>query len=292
MRSELRLAIALFLATAVWCVGPEPAAGQRRGRGEFRGGEAQWGGGPPMGRPTGPPMEGYGPMGQQWGDGGPGGSRFRGRWPAPEDMARRMEEGLKRMDANQNGLLEAEEVGEGGRRRFVEGMAQAAGMEPKFPMSIKQLQDNMRNSAAAGGPWGPGRGDSSDHGNGSNSNSAKQPLVPGFGVQKERPTVPGFGEPASGHKNASATPSAKPNPDSPSQPSSGGSSPEANRDYRRFARSLLRQYDKNGNGVLEEPEWREMRQSHWAADSDGDKVITVDELSAHLVSYSSSGGGG
>ncbi len=51
----------------------------------------------------------------------------------------------------------------------------------------------------------------------------------------------------------------------------------------RFAESLLRQYDKNKNGVLDKDEWSQM-QSRWhEADRNGDGTITLDEMIAHMA---------
>ena len=41
---------------------------------------------------------------------------------------------------------------------------------------------------------------------------------------------------------------------------------------------MLKKYDKDGSGVLEESEWKEMRGSPEKSDTDGDKKITLDEL--------------
>jgi len=61
--------------------------------------------------------------------------------------------------------------------------------------------------------------------------------------------------------------------------------------FRRFGESLIRQYDKSGNGMLEREEWKDMRPEHQAADTNPkDGVITVEELSAGLQSFSAGGG--
>ena len=52
-----------------------------------------------------------------------------------------------------------------------------------------------------------------------------------------------------------------------------------------YAKSLMRQYDKNKNGVLEKEEWRRMRGTPEKADRDGNGVITQDELTDRLVNY-------
>ncbi len=83
--------------------------------------------------------------------------------------------------------------------------------------------------------------------------------------------------------------------------SSGGSSSSTssrssgNRDkYAEYASSLVKRYDKNDNGVLEKEEWSNMSRYHHAADKNGDKVITKEELTDRLTAYAkgSSGGSG
>jgi hypothetical protein len=64
------------------------------------------------------------------------------------------------------------------------------------------------------------------------------------------------------------------------------------RRVRQYAESLLRQYDKNKNGSLERDEWSQMRGNWRDADRNGDGVITLDELAAHLSRYSRQGSGG
>jgi Ca2+-binding EF-hand superfamily protein len=61
-----------------------------------------------------------------------------------------------------------------------------------------------------------------------------------------------------------------------------GSGGDAASSMRRYAESLLRQYDRNRDGRLQREEWQEMRPEHHAADTNGDGLITVDELTAHL----------
>jgi Ca2+-binding EF-hand superfamily protein len=59
--------------------------------------------------------------------------------------------------------------------------------------------------------------------------------------------------------------------------------------YRRFAESMLRQYDTNKNGVLDRDEWSSTRPDLKAADRNGDGAITCDEMTAWLVEYSQRG---
>ena len=82
-----------------------------------------------------------------------------------------------------------------------------------------------------------------------------------------------------------------PGTSSSSSSSSGSSSPDSK--IQSYADSLLKQYDDNKDGSLQEAEWSKMRSEHHAADRNGDKVITRQELFDRLLSSSrgSSGGG-
>jgi hypothetical protein len=52
---------------------------------------------------------------------------------------------------------------------------------------------------------------------------------------------------------------------------------------RPYAESLMKQWDKNKNGVLEKEEWSQMAQRWRAADLNGDGKITLDELTAYVA---------
>lgn len=73
---------------------------------------------------------------------------------------------------------------------------------------------------------------------------------------------------------------------SSSRDSDNSSSPNVDGRIRRYAESLLKQYDKNKNGVLEKDEWSRMRGSPSEADRNGDGVLTQDELAVRLANYS------
>jgi hypothetical protein len=73
--------------------------------------------------------------------------------------------------------------------------------------------------------------------------------------------------------------------------SSGGassaSSTVAGMNMEDYARSLIKKYDKNGNMMLEADEQAALRGPAAAADADGDRVITLNELVAKLSGGSS-----
>jgi hypothetical protein len=148
---------------------------------------------------------------------------------------------------------------------------------------------------------GPG---SSRQPEGQTEQPKKESLVPGFGIQAEGPQVSGFGVPGLGAAQASASGSPRSLPSGAALPSSdgddsaaalSGSAPIASTASRdrvaSFAESMLKQYDENGNGVLEREEWGKMRTQHHAADASQDGTITKEELTAHLLAYGEKSGG-
>jgi hypothetical protein len=54
---------------------------------------------------------------------------------------------------------------------------------------------------------------------------------------------------------------------------------------RRYAERLLRQYDRNGDGVLQPEEWSKMHGNPGAIDVNRDRSITLDELTRHIIAY-------
>ncbi len=88
----------------------------------------------------------------------------------------------------------------------------------------------------------------------------------------------------SSDRGSSSSSGSSSSPSSSSSKSSSSSTPSSR--YREYARSLLRQYDKNKNGVLEKSEYSNMKESHQQADKNRDGRITLDELAGHLAGYS------
>jgi Ca2+-binding EF-hand superfamily protein len=74
--------------------------------------------------------------------------------------------------------------------------------------------------------------------------------------------------------------------------SSGGSSGGDSSRFRGYAEGMIKHYDKSKNGMLEKDEWKDMRSEHQSSDANKDGVITIDELAAHLQSYSERGSSG
>jgi Ca2+-binding EF-hand superfamily protein len=54
---------------------------------------------------------------------------------------------------------------------------------------------------------------------------------------------------------------------------------------QRYAQALVRQYDRNGDGVLDAQEWQEMHGKPALADADRDGALTAEELVDWIVAY-------
>lgn len=65
----------------------------------------------------------------------------------------------------------------------------------------------------------------------------------------------------------------------------GSVAPPAPAKVTRYAAFILARYDKDGDGVLSESEWKAMPGSPQSIDIDGDLRITFDELVRHLAVY-------
>jgi len=135
---------------------------------------------------------------------------------------------MRRMDANQNGLLEPHEVSDRARP-YIERAARSAGLNPSRPLSIRALEGAIRGSADRRDA--PGAGTSS----GSPQTAAPaDSAVPGFGHVDHLPPVLEFGEEAESLVYVE---------------------PE---DLRRAA-ERLRQHDRNRDGYIDRAEAREGR---------------------------------
>jgi hypothetical protein len=227
-----------------------------------------------------------------------GGSGDRGRSPFSSN------DFLQRLDANGDGSLDPREVPDR-MRPFVDRAARQAGVDPSRAISLRALRGGSNDSRRGGSreegppmgfrpPWeeGPPRGDDSRRreSSGSDSSSTVVPGVPGFDLPDEQlPPVPGFGgaltapvaaiprgEAGRGDSERRSSTSSGDSPSSSGPPASGEDR------TRRYAESLLRQYDNNRNGVLEPDEWATMRGDPGKGDTDGDGKLTLDELSVRL----------
>jgi hypothetical protein len=163
------------------------------------------------------------------------------------------------MDRNGNGVVEPGELDDRARG-FVERMARDAGLDPNRPMPISRLAGG---GSSRGGDRGRDRGGDRGRGDdrrGSSSSSEQlYPLIRGFGEE----SALGFGI----------------NP-----LTLDGKVVNLEKRYdRRVLESVdrtMERYDKNGNGVLEYTEWRDVswRGDPRESDLDGDGRLTKAEM--------------
>ena len=80
-------------------------------------------------------------------------------------------------------------------------------------------------------------------------------------------------------------------PSSSYGPPSGGprGSPGSGDQVKKYAEGLLKQHDKNNDGMLQRDEWKDMKTEHQGADTNGDGTITLEELTTRISAYSSGG---
>ncbi len=213
-----------------------------------------------------------------------------------EKRWRMYESFLKRLDTNKNGLIEEDEV-KGRRKSMVEKMVTRLDMEPKFPLAIDSLREGVKKRFSAKpkpGSSTPEADRSSDASKSSDTDSSKRPTpqkpsVLGFGVQQEAKPATGFG--GSTNAKVGATRAFGRSDDSTSRPSAPSASPsksgapQPDDRITRYAKSVMRQHDKNKNGQLEPDEYKSMRSYSKSADTNNDNVISMDELKVGLVEY-------
>jgi Ca2+-binding EF-hand superfamily protein len=61
---------------------------------------------------------------------------------------------------------------------------------------------------------------------------------------------------------------------------------------KKYAESLLKQYDENKDGLLQKDEWMKMRSDYHSADQNGDHVLTQEEIYVKLMALSGPNSGG
>jgi len=251
------------------------------------------------------------------GGGGQGGDRRGGGFNA-EDF-------FKRMDANENGILEPSEIPED-RRRFLERIA--GDIDWSQPVPIDKLQESMQAArermgrGGMGGRPGAGDGDLGERSRGGNSNrdganrgganrdggsgnrpdgsssvspqsTTKKPdsQVAGFGAPTATVQVRGFGgaPSATGGGAVSAVAAGA----SPATATTSGAATGPDPRIGSVAAGIIKGNDKNGDGVLEKAkgEWDDLGSTSRNSDANGDGKITLDELVAKLGNYSNQRGG-
>ncbi len=220
-------------------------------------------------------------------------------------------EWVPKLDTNGNGQIEPEELAKSPGRSFIEPALTRAGVDTKKPIPVDKLIETMSAGRSGSGSSGGGerrdgerrdernRDSSGRDGGGreergpASSSGSSGALNPPSSAPKTTSAVPGFGQTDQGSKSsgfgASTTGSASQGTKGFGSGSSGDTFVEREK-IRGFARSLVTQHDENGNGVLDEDEWGALKADQKLADSDGDKKITVEELSAKLANFGTSSG--
>lgn len=170
-----------------------------------------------------------------------------------------MAELLRRLDRNRDGVLQPEEIPRGARLQVVLA-ARRSGLDPRKPLPLAELTRSIDSPRAE--PVAPAKPTPTEASG--ESKEEPKPLVgsegsasvrvPGFGVPDSRSPVPGFGVPPPAARVSKTDSSAE----SQSGEESASSTPLADKRIRRYAMSMLAQYDKNKNGKLEREEWSRM----------------------------------
>ncbi len=191
----------------------------------------------------------------------PGGPDPRGR---RGDRFSRLEGFLRTMDANRDGIIQQNEVPPE-RQGMYRMMSMRLGQDPSQGISIQKLRDTMARRRGPSRPdearissagESPGKQDSSQ----SKPDQAQaEPLVPGFGTDREPAPVAGFG--------ARTGPTGR--------IVLGTIDPEA--------RAMLSRYDRNRNGVLDRDEWGGLRGNPHELDRNRDGKITLAELASDAL---------
>lgn len=209
----------------------------------------------------------------------------RRRWGRePDDQqsvqreAERRREFMSRLDRNRDGTITREEVGDRWWGR-IEEQAQAAGLDTSGPISLEGYL-NARQSQETTRLRERQRTE--------NPTAFLEPI--------ERPPAPGFDQPLSDSEQfmlhpdrpqvVDMTASGEAGSQTTTQRASGSAASESRDDRtERYASSLIERYDKNGNKILEQDEWKEMRGNPGDSDKNNDGRITKDELIARFSRF-------
>jgi hypothetical protein len=225
---------------------------------------------------------------------------------------------LKRLDKNDNGQIEPDEVTSDRARGFIDQAATRAGLDPKQPLSVEKLSSALKTEGDEDkeGEDKPKEGETAKPAEGSKPAASAEtpktetppaatepakvtpPLVPGFGVATTIKPPPGFDPPATSQKtstgasrNGSGTSSTRGTFSGGNSNSAGSADKrEQSQKFRRYAEGLMKRYDESNNGVLERDEWKKMSGDPEKADANKDGTVTVEELTDRLASYGSDDG--
>ena len=273
---------------------------------------------PPWMMGGGPPgMFGGGPPGMFGGPGGPPG--MPGTQPQSitgnPEIDRRVSfyEGLiRQLDTNHDGTISPEELSQSRMGSFLSSrLTERFGVDVSRGFRIDEIRQKVIDYYKQRYEGQQSQQGSSTPNSGSTPTNQPQSQqvtvlrigpdvpVPGFGppstsTTSPAPTVPGFGLPTSATATSATAQNTGGTAASPSSGQSGSESvlglpppPPLDERIRRYAESLMRQYDENHNGKLEKDEWSKMRGSDWAkADQNGDGELTLEEIGRHLAGES------
>jgi hypothetical protein len=196
---------------------------------------------------------------------------------------------LSRLDRNRDGVLQMGEIPRRSRLQ-VALAARRRGLDPSKPLPLAQLTRPINSSRPTPGatakstaPEVTAVASKKKPDSANESDNAASIAVPGFGLPASQPPVPGFGVPPPAANVVEVDASAE----SRKGKKSVASVPSADARVRRYATTMLAQYDKNKNGQLEKEEWRRMRGKLKQADRNGDDVLSLDELTDHLAGFGS-----
>lgn len=247
-----------------------------------------------------------------------------GSGDAAEARAERMVQFFRRFDTDNTGTIDLSQLDEraqGMARR----LAERAGIDPDEPIRINRLRERLVQAEEERRRGQEGDEEGERRRRPDEAEADDEPLVPGFGWNRDLSIPPGFssdGEPGEeaardspprrGGRGGSGDEAASSEQDQASeeQPQRGGGDrrgPErpgpgqpppqvvatsAEDDVRDLARQLMAQYDRNEDGVLQPDEWRRMRGNPEAMVRRSDQTITEECLVVYLRQYSGNGGGG
>ena len=106
--------------------------------------------------------------------------------------------------------------------------------------------------------------------------------VPLFGASPAPPTDQGV---EAGDNSSAPSSTQVPSPTRVWNSTSRESALTISAKLQRYARRVVKKFDRNGSGALEASEWASLPGNPRKIDQNGDGVITVDELAAYLAKY-------
>lgn len=199
----------------------------------------------------------------------------------PRERQREFEQAysdLRHLDANRNGIIEPNEATGGTshshKDMFEKAMAKA-GLPPTLPVQMDVVRDRLVSIYQGSTSSSPG-----------GIRSSGPSLVPGFGAPVALAPAPGFGVPSNSSSSSSSS-SSRSSSGPPPSSSSGSIDPK----MREFAENIVRQNDKNKNGVLDRDEWGGLRGDPNEMDRNRDGRITADELAERFAASRRDRGG-